>query len=96
MLRVWVWVRVTVTVRARVRVRVSEVWVIGKGEMNDLEGKVVYLMHEGGGREGEERKRRRENVESAVEGDAWHRIGGKDDTKKKIAVGCSQCEKRAG
>ena len=25
-----------------------------------------------------------------------HRIGGKDDTKEKIAVGRSQCEKRAG
>ena len=50
----------------------SEVWVSGKREMEDLEGKVVYLMRneEGGGREGEERERGRENVKSAVEGDA--------------------------
>ena len=27
---------------------------------------------------------------------SWHRVGGKDDTKEKIAVGRSQCEKRAG
>ena len=50
---------------------------------------------EGGVREGEERERGRENGKSAVEGDALHRIGGKDDTKEKIAVGRSQCEKRA-
>ena len=47
-------------------------------------------------REGVERERGRENVKSAVEEDAWHRIDGKDDTKEEIAVGRSQCEKRAG
>ena len=69
--------------------------VIGKREMEDLEGKVLYLMRKVVG-EQVRKEKERENVETAVEGDAWHRIGGKDDTKEKIAVGCSQCEKRAG
>ena len=53
------------------------------------------LHEEGSGREGEKRGRGRATVKPTIEGDAWYGVGKKDDTKEKIAVGRSQCEKRA-
>ena len=73
----------------------SEVWVIGKkgDEGSSREGCILH--EEGSGREGEKRGRGRATVKPTIEGDASYGVGKKVDTKEKIAVGRSQCEKRA-
>ena len=73
----------------------SEVWVIGKGEMKDLHGKVVYLM-----KKVVREKVRKEEEAKRLSNQQLRKMLGlesvkKNDTKEEIAVGRPQCEKRA-
>ena len=61
----------------------SEVWVLGKREMKDLEGKVVYFMRKVVGEKVRKEEERRENVKPTIEGDAWSRIGFKRMIRKR-------------
>ena len=53
------------------------------------------LHEEGSGIEGEKRGRGRATVKPTIEEDAWYGVGENGDTKEKIAVGRSQCAKKA-